>query len=158
MLRAKFSKQWRLYQDRYLGNRATKRKNGTTRMTGLMDVIFKEWWKLWELRNGISAWSWSRYTDTGKWVANLAWIGTVVQWPQRQGMSYIPVAICDSHNNTTKMKMWALRQWINTWKPVIEESYKTALETGWCYDGTFLLFSFLPPSQSPCSSPQVVVV
>ena len=27
-------------------------------------------------------------------------------------------------------RMSAIRQWMNTWKPVIEESYQTALETG----------------------------
>ena len=130
MLKGRFSKKWRLYQDRYLGHRATKRQNGTTWMTGLIDVMFKEWWKLWELRNSdrhgqdLATQTQASERQTLRELEQLYndhkdKVGQTLQW-----LFAIPIL------TRQQMKMSALRQWINTWKPVIEESYKTALETG----------------------------
>ena len=132
MLKGRFSTQWRHYQDCYLGTRATKKKNGITWMTGLIYVIFQEWWKLWELCN------------SDRWGRDLA---SKTQAESRQTLRELTLLYETHQNRAGQMLQWlfdiplqtrmqsrtnALRQWLNTWKPMLEKSYTTALETGWC--------------------------
>ena len=98
-------------------------------MTGLFDVIFQEWWKLWELSN---------CDRHGRDIASKT------QAEERQALRELEQLYEDHQHKVSQTLQWlfeipiatrqpwrtsALRQWINTWKPVIEESYNTALET-----------------------------
>ena len=128
--KGRFSKKFIEFQDRHLGRQRTSKKNGLSWLTGLIDVIFKQWWELWELRNGdrhgrdlqskaqaVSRQAvrdlelfYDRYQDTAP--ADLLWIfqeplEVRKQWPSG-----------------------SIIQWLNAWEPVLRESYATRLETG----------------------------
>ena len=128
--KGRFSKKFIEFQDRHLGRQRTSKKNGLSWLTGLIDVIFKQWWELWELRNGdrhgrdlqskaqaVNRQAvrdlelfYDRYQDTAP--ADLLWIfqeplEVRKQWPSG-----------------------SIIQWLNAWEPVLRESYATRLETG----------------------------
>jgi hypothetical protein len=130
LLRGRFSKQWIKAQDQYLGTNATTQNNGTQWLTNVIDFIFTQWWTLWELRNE------DRHGRD---------LVTQSQAHARQAI-YELTQLYDDYQHTvpdrlgwlfstslqTRMQ-WptnALRLWINTWKPILQESYTTALETG----------------------------
>ena len=130
MLKGRFSHKWSEYQDCYLGAKSTKKNNGTTWMIGLIDLIFQEWWKLWELRNS------DRHGHD---------LVTQTQAESRQTLRELTLLYETYQNQVGQTQQWlfavplqtrmqmrtnALRQWLNTWKPVLEKSYATALETG----------------------------
>jgi hypothetical protein len=130
ILRGRFSKQWIKAQDRYLGTNATTQNDGTRWLTNVIDFIFAQWWTLWELRNE------DRHGRD---------LATQSQAHARQAIHEL-TQLYDDYQHTvpdrlgwlfttplqTRMQ-WpthALRLWINTWKPILQESYTTALETG----------------------------
>ena len=99
-------------------------------MTKIIDVLFKEWWKLWELRNGDRH---GRDASTRATAENRQILSELIQFyenhkdtaPQRlQWLFDIPLM--------TRMQLQTavIWQWLDTWKPIIEKSYTTALETG----------------------------
>jgi hypothetical protein len=51
ILKGRFSKRWRITQDRYLRSKATNENNGSTWLTKIIKVWFLEWLRLWKLRN-----------------------------------------------------------------------------------------------------------
>ena len=133
MLKGRFSKLWTQTQDQHLKqhNLKTKRKNGQSWLTGLIHEMFKQWWDFWEARNddrhGKDAQSqaqadnrqaihelellYAKYTSTNIH-PDLTWLLETTfdiraQWPTS-----------------------SIRQWLNTWEPVLQESYNTRLETG----------------------------
>jgi hypothetical protein len=130
ILRGRFSKQWIQAQDQYLGTNTTKQNNGTQWLTNVIDYIFTQWWSLWELRNedrhGRDLATQSQ-AHARQAIHELTQIYDDFQHtvPERLGWLF-------STSLQTRMQ-WpthALRLWINTWKPILRESYTTALETG----------------------------
>ncbi|CAB9507303.1 expressed unknown protein [Seminavis robusta] len=132
LLKGRLSKQWAQRQDQHLKecNLKTHRKNGQTWLTGIIQELLNQWFELWEARNhdrhGKDAQTKAQAANQqvihelqllyDKYTGNLrteqAWllqtpINTRSQWPTA-----------------------SIRQWINTWEPVLEESYATQLETG----------------------------
>jgi hypothetical protein len=99
-------------------------------MTTVTDTIFKVWNKLWDLRNG------DRHRRDTK---------TKMQADERQAIREC-IQLYEKHKDTvTEDLQWlfaiplqerlqlrysALQQWIDGWKPIIDKSYTTALETG----------------------------
>ena len=92
--------------------------------------MFQEWLKLWELQNvatqgrELSSQTRAAERQTLRELIQLHaehqnQVGQTLRW-----LFDIPLATCQ------ECQMSAMRQWLKTWKPVIEESYKTALETG----------------------------
>jgi hypothetical protein len=130
ILRGRFSKQWITAQDQYLGTTASTQHNGTRWLTNLIDFIFAQWWTLWELRNE------DRHGRD---------LATQSQAHARQAIHEL-TQIYDTYQHTVPARLewlfttslqtrmqWpthALRLWITTWKPILQESYTTALETG----------------------------
>jgi hypothetical protein len=130
ILRGRFSKQWITAQDQYLGTTASKQNNGARWLTNIIDFIFAQWWTLWELRNedrhGRDLATQSQ-AHTRQAIHELTQLYDAYQHtvPDRLGWLF-------STSLQTRMQ-WptnALRLWINTWKPILQESYTTALETG----------------------------
>jgi hypothetical protein len=126
----RFSSSWSQVQDDHLGTRKTKRNNGRTWLTKIIDTLFKAWWQLWDLRNS------DRHGRDHR---------TTIQANTRQGILEL-TQLYESHQETapahlqhlftipliTRMQgnIATIRQWINRWKPILERSYETELETG----------------------------
>jgi hypothetical protein len=53
ILKGRFTKEWRFTQDKYLKENHihSKKKNRASWLTTVIDTLFKEWNKLWDLRN-----------------------------------------------------------------------------------------------------------
>ena len=130
ILKGRFSQLWASTQDRHLGSRATTRVNGSTWMIKIIETILLEWLQLWKLRNedrhGRDMES-RRQADTrqtireleqfyaahdGKVIARLQWLFTETLEVRRE------------------QNIGIIIQWLNTWKPIVEKSYNTALTTG----------------------------
>ena len=93
-------------------------------------MIWKEWWKLWELRNGdrhgrdLATQTQAAERQTQRELQQFYdnhqhKVGQALQW-----LFAIPIT------TRQQWKISAIQQWIKTWKPVIEESYNIALDTG----------------------------
>ena len=131
ILKGRFSKLWASTQDRYLGSRATVKADGSKWVTRIIESIFIEWLKLWKLRNedrhGRDVES-RRQAETRQTVRELeqfydAHKDTVtvrLQWLFEE-----PIEVRREKN------IGIIIQWLNTWKPIVEKSYNTALTTGW---------------------------
>jgi hypothetical protein len=130
IIKGRFSKSWAEFQHAHMGPNVTARKTGTAWMTKVIDVLFAEWWTLWNSRNGdrhgrdLAS---QREAEAFQAIRELNLLYDTHQLsviPRLQWLFEIPLL--------TRMQ-WqpaAIRQWLNTWKPVIEESYTTQLQTG----------------------------
>jgi len=130
ILKGRLTKTFSRIQDEHLGPNRTDRKNGTTWVTGFIDVLFQQWWILWEMRNG------DRHGRD---------LQTKHQATARQTIRELHLfhnkyssMVDDTHQwlfcePVTTKEQWptgVLRQWLNTWEPVLRKSYSTSLETG----------------------------
>ena len=130
IFKGRFSQSWRIMQDQYLGSRQTKCNTGQTWLTNVINTIFQEWWKLWELRNeDLHGRDYNTRTqaETRQGIRELTQLYQAHQEiapPHLQWLFNIPLMTRMQYNIST------IRQWINRWKPILERSYRTALETG----------------------------
>ena len=130
ILKGRFSKSWKMAQERYLGNRKTNRNNGSTWATKIAESWFLEWLKLWKLRNE------DRHGRDGR---------TRLQAEERQALRELQQFYTDNDGIVVERLQWifdtpletrmewttgSIRAWINAWKPVVDESYPTELEAG----------------------------
>ena len=128
ILRGHMCKGWVPAQQSHMGAFHPK-KNGQTWATGVVRFILKGWLALWKLRNGdrhgTDAQTRHRaakaqairemellYTLKGETLPRHNWI---LETPLQQRMN---------------LSMHAMRAWINSYKPILEESYKTQNATG----------------------------
>jgi hypothetical protein len=130
ILKGRLSKQWGKAQAKYLGSRADTKNNGDTWMTKVIEVMLREWLKLWKLRNEDRHGS-NRHTRR--------------QAEERQAIRELQ-QFYDAHDGRVPSRLqwlfdtpisekmaWTvgnIRLWLNAWKPVVEKSYTTDLETG----------------------------
>jgi hypothetical protein len=130
ILKGRFSQQWTRTQDRYLGAKATRTVNGGTWMTKVIEVWLSQWLKLWKLRNE------DRHGRdvTTRAQAEEAQVYRELQQFYEAHDGNVPERlqwIFDTPISTRmEGKVGITRLWLNTWKPVMEQSYTTALETG----------------------------
>ena len=130
ILFGRFSSSWEIYHNNYLGTGQTARRNGTTWLTGLIHVIFQQWWLYWEGRNqdrhgkDIQSQAEAKKRQAIREVTQLydTYHGNIM--PEHEWLLQIPLL------QRIIQPTYALRQWITTWEPVLEMSYKTRLETG----------------------------
>jgi hypothetical protein len=132
ILKGLFTKEWRITQDKYLRENHihTKKKNGTSWMTTVINTSFKEWNTLCDLCNG------DRHGCNTK---------TKMQADEQQAIREYIQLYEKNKDTVTEDLQWlfaiplqerlqlrysALRQWIDGWKSIIEKCYTTALETG----------------------------
>jgi hypothetical protein len=130
ILKGRFSKLWQQTQARYLGSRATRHSNASTWMTRVIEAWIQEWLQLWTLRN---------HDRHGKDAA------TRIQAEEAQTIRELEMFYEAHAKNVTQRLRWIfnkpyedrremrigiIRLWLNTWKPVIDASYKTDLTTG----------------------------
>ena len=130
ILKGRFAKLWSLSQDKHLGSWATVKANGSTWMIKVIEATLMEWLKLWKLRNedrhGRDIES-RRQAETRQTVQELEQfyashdgkVTTRLQWLFRKPME-----------DRQEQNIGVLIQWLNTWKPIVEKSYTTALTTG----------------------------
>ena len=130
LLKGRFSKLWAATQDRYLGSRTTVKTNGSLWVTRLIETVFIEWLKMWKLRNedrhGQDKES-RRKAETRQTIRELeqfyaAHNGVVtsrLQWIFKEPLE-----------ERRERNVGIIIQWLNTWKPIVEKSYNTALTTG----------------------------
>jgi len=128
--KGRFSKSWREAQTRYLGSRATKHNNGETWMTKIIAAILREWLRMWALRNEDRHgrdYNTRRQAEERQAIRELQQFyetndGRVV--PRLQWLFDIPL------EERSEWTVGNIRIWLNAWKPVIDKSYTTDLETG----------------------------
>ena len=130
ILKGRYSLSWASYQDSYLGSKATSRNNGLSWVIGLIDAFFKEWWKLWTIRNedrhGKDLQS-RQQAENGQAIRELQQIYDSYEAdvaPELEHVFNTPIQTLQAQTTNS------IRMWINTWKPALEESYATRLETG----------------------------
>jgi len=131
ILSGRLALAWQSHQQQYLTqtNRLSDRNSGQSWSTNLTNVIFAQWWELWQMRNEdrhgrdkiTQAQAENRqatrelhqlYEHRANLPENLQWILTP---PIEEKLQW-----------TTTM----LRAWINSFRPIIEKGYSTDLETG----------------------------
>jgi hypothetical protein len=130
LLLGRFAREWQQSHDNYLGKKASSTNNGSTWTTNMIETWFKEWLNLWKLRNedrhGHDAATeqqareqqtireatifYDNYAD--KVGPDHEWLFTTNLQDRLQGRI-----------STTQI-------WLSTWKPIVEERYTTALNTG----------------------------
>ena len=129
VLRGRLSEEWSQHMQAHIGPHDPK-KNGQTWATTVIQTILTGWLDLWQLRNG------DRHGRDKT---------TKAQAAKAQAVRELEL-IYDGHLNQIlphhnwiletpleqrkNLRTHALRLWINCFKPVLEESYKTRLETG----------------------------
>jgi hypothetical protein len=130
ILKGCFSKQWKAVQDRHLGPKATKGKNRSTWMTNVIQTWFTEWLKRWTIRNEDRH---GRDQPTKTQAENRQAMRELQQfYANHDGRVHDRLQWLFEESITHKLE-WrtgSIIMWLNTWKPIVEESYKTALETG----------------------------
>ena len=130
LLYGRFANEWKHAHNRYLGGRATSKKNGTTWTTTLATTWLQQWLNLWKLRNedrhGRDEATEKQARDsqtireaTMFYQNHEDQVGQNLQWLFRTPLQD---RIQGNINN--------LRIFIDTWLPVVEKSYTTALSTG----------------------------
>jgi hypothetical protein len=129
LLKGRFSKSWAAFQTAYMGTRATAKDNGSSWITAIIDTLFKEWWLLWEMRNqdrhGKDRAAQTQ-ASTAQALRDLQLFYETHQHdtpPKHKWLFDTPI---------TDRMHWRtndIQQWLNTWAPVLQESYTTALET-----------------------------
>ncbi len=129
ILKGRLATQWQQRRTAYLGDRATSKDNGITWSTTIVDTIFKQWWKLWELRNEDRH---GRDLQSQKQAEHRQAIREMTQLYQLkpflpQDIQWIvgPELQTRLHWSTSVM-----RAWINSYKPILEKGYTDALATG----------------------------
>ena len=130
ILKGRMSKLWASLQDRHLGSRATARTNGLMWSTKIIEAILMEWLKMWKLRNedrhGRDMES-RRLAETNQTIRELEQFYTAHDGKVTARLQWLftePIEIRREHNISV------IIQWLNTWKPIVETSYNTALTTG----------------------------
>jgi hypothetical protein len=117
-------------EDGHLGSKATKRMNGSTWMTNVIQTWFTERLKLWTIRNEDRH---GRDQAINTQAENRQAIRKLQQfYADHDGRVHHGLQWLLEESITNKME-WhtgSTVMWLNTWKPIVEESYKTALETG----------------------------
>lgn len=130
LFKGRLSKQWTLLQDRHLGSQRTDQQNGDTWMAGLIQTMLQQWYNLWTVRNADRHGRDWRTTQASQ---HRQAIREVTQLYDQYKDN-----ILDEHNwlfdtpllTRIQQPTASLRQWINSWKHTMEESYQTRLETG----------------------------
>lgn len=131
ILKGRLSTRWSQHQHQHLcqAGLVDSRTTGSTWATSLIDIIFKQWWKLWSSRNE------DRH---GRDHATLA------QAASRQAIRELH-QLYDAKDTTPLQYQFIFRQpllellrwktpkiraWISAYKPIIEMGYATQMETG----------------------------
>jgi len=132
ILKGRFTKQWIPIQDRYLRDidKWTSKRTGKTWLTTVITTIFEEFFSQWTLRNEDrhgSDFRSQKDADKRHTMRELEYLYNRHQDsapPHLQWLFSIPFL------TRCQWTLNAIRQWINTWKPILEKSYATRLETG----------------------------
>ena len=130
ILKGRFSKLWAATQDRYLGSQATVKTNGSKWVTHLIESIFIEWLKLWKLRNedrhGRDIES-RRQAETRQTIRELELFYAAHKDTVTAQLKWL---FEEPLQDRRERNIGIIIQWLNTWKPIVEKSYNTALTTG----------------------------
>ena len=129
LLKGRLASEWMKHQKEYLGERSTDRKNANTWATGIITTIFQQWLDLWKLRNGDRH---GRDYKTQAEAAKQQAVREIEQLyeykgqllPQHEWILATPL------EQQRSKRTYVLRAFISNFGPIIEESYKTRLETG----------------------------
>ena len=132
ILMGRLSSQWQQHQQSHLAstNQATAKNNGLTWATDLASLIFKQWWKLWELRNGdrhgqdMISRAEAQKRQAIREMHQLYELKDTVL-PQYQWILSNPI------ESKLHWPASVIRAWISNYRPLLEEEgYQTRLETG----------------------------
>ena len=128
ILKGRMSSQWSTEQQHHLG-RFDKQKNGMTWATDVIQLILESWLQVWDLRNG------DRHGRDAQ---------TKAQARRAQAIRELELAyeykdlILAHHNwilgvpldQKKNLTTHAIRMWLSSFVPILEESYKEQLNTG----------------------------
>ena len=128
LLKGRISQQWSHEQQRHLG-RFDKKNNGMTWATDVIQLILESWLQLWELRNGDrhgrdSQTKAQARRDQAIRELEMAYAFKDQIMPRHNWILSVPL---DQKKN---LKTHAIRMWLSSFVPILEESYKEQLNTG----------------------------
>jgi hypothetical protein len=129
LLKGRMSKEWIRYQKEAMGASATKRKNAATWATDMVSTIFEQWLKLWRMRNE------ERHggdTTERKEAERKQAIRELEQMYEDHGDTQEEEAwMLQTELNEQRAKStYTIRATISNYRPVLEGSHQTQLETG----------------------------
>ena len=129
-LKGRFSTLWSEFHQAHLGTQATERNNGLSWLTGLIEVVLSQWLELWALRNGDR--HGRDYRSKAQAERRLAIHALKILYDQYDG-HVMPEHqwLFDAPFHVTQQ--WStshIIQFLNTFEPILKESYATRLETG----------------------------
>ena len=96
----------------------------------MIDVIFKQWWELWELRNGdrhgrdVQSKAQAAHQQA---IRDLEIFYEKYQEAATEDMQWL---FSEPLETRKQWKAGDIVQWLNAWEPVLREGYSTQLETG----------------------------
>ena len=127
VLRGRISQLWSQKMQEHIGGFDPK-KNGTTWATTIISEILTGWLELWHLRNGDRH---GRDAQSKQQAAKAQALRELEQlYDLKGGVSPDLEWIFDTPlQERMNMRTYHLRAFINSWKPVLEESYQDRLAT-----------------------------
>ena len=130
LLKGRISKQFAIEQNNYLGTDATGKKNGTSWLVGLIDTIFKQIWDLWDMRNKDRHGHDLQSKAQAQAAQAVRELQLFYDTHQPKAPDHLQWIFETPFEERMQWKTYAIRQWLNSWDPVLRESYSTELETG----------------------------
>jgi len=129
LLKGRLAVDWMEHRQQQLGDQATRKNNGNTWATDIITAIWKQWLELWKLRNGDRH---GRDYATQAEAAKQQAVRELEQMYEYKGLvmpqhDWIFATPLDQQR---QKRTYVLRAFLSNFRPVIEESYKTRLETG----------------------------
>jgi hypothetical protein len=128
MLRGRISKEWIKGQQQAMGETATKKKNASTWATEMVATVFEHWLKLWKIRNEEKH---GKDAKERKEKERKQAIRELEQMYEDHAETREEAWILQRDLNEQKTKStYTIRAIISNYKPVLEGSHQTQLETG----------------------------
>ena len=130
ILKGRFSKLWASTQNWNLGAHATAKVNGSTWMIKVIETILMQWVKMWKLRNDDKH---GRDLESRQHAEARQTIRELEQfYMEHDGKvtDRLQWLFDNALEVRREQNIGTTIQWLNTWKPIVERSYNTALTTG----------------------------
>jgi hypothetical protein len=129
MLKGRIAKAWIQYQREAMGEAATKRRNATTWSTEMVSTIFEQWLKLWKMRNEDRH---GKDTKAKKEAERKQAIRELEQMYEEHGDTQEEEVwmLQRELNEQREKSTYIIRATISNYRPVLEGSHQTQLETG----------------------------
>ena len=129
IFRGRFAMAWRSYYTNWLGDRATKKINGSTWGAALAKLMLQQWYNLWIERNGDRHgrdYRSKRDAEKRQAIREVELLYEMKDLVQEQHNWIFSAPLTEMKQK----KGYVLRAWVDSYGPILKESHQTRLETG----------------------------